>query len=223
MTLTFLTIALMVTAAVMLFITGVIVSNNPISTTLETGEKPTKKPLITIILAMICLVASVFTWAQARENIQTTYHLTEDQATSLTNWEYVTLPMHTALEANIPLDADNTPDLDALSGKIIVFIKPLCGDCEAVHHDLMQLKTQRPDIVFVNTQSPAGKILIQEYTISEVPSAVYITLGETQNYYKYVLYEDDLDYVDPDGTRHYKTVYAEDSMLQLLQAQDAGW
>lgn len=73
-------------------------------------------------------------------------------------------------------------------GRIIVFYKDGCPDCEATMEQIETAMQNADDVIFLNTQSNTGKKIRERYPIHEVPSAIYIHKND-ENYTSYVLYK----------------------------------
>jgi hypothetical protein len=68
---------------------------------------------------------------------------------------------------------------DDLTGKIIIYVKYGCPDCEGIHDDLLSYLERsslknKEDYYFVSTRSKKGKELLAKYEVFDVPAAVYI-------------------------------------------------
>lgn len=84
-------------------------------------------------------------------------------------------------------------------GHIIVFYKDGCPDCEATMNQIETAMQNADDVIFLNTQSDAGKKIREKYPIHEVPSAVYIHKND-ENYTSYVLYKKTENGIETDFT-----------------------
>ena len=116
--------------------------------------------------------------------------------------------MFTGIEKSpIPDKYDETK----AKGKILLFYKFGCNDCEAIYDDLSKTVSDA-DVLWISTRSDTGKKLVEEYKIEEVPSGVYVrenAYNDALPYTKKLLYT-----VNADGeTKFDKT--AIDRLLYL--------
>lgn len=75
-------------------------------------------------------------------------------------------------------------DYNELKGKIILYFRFGCQDCEDVYEDLSrQIEPVKDDVYWVSTRSEQGEKLRETYPVDHVPSLVYIsTTGEAFKY-----------------------------------------
>lgn len=94
-------------------------------------------------------------------------------------------------------EEDEIPD--DLSGKIILYYRFGCYDCEALYDELSSLVSDA-DVYWVSTRSRQGKALRSRYPVQYVPSGVYISIDGTKNF-THVLYgtRDGIPYLDYDA------------------------
>lgn len=109
---------------------------------------------------------------------------------------------------------------DNLSGKIIIYFRFGCEDCDAVHDELMSMHNSldnKDDIYFVSTRSDAAQTVLQDYPVSEVPMAIYVynTPVNGASYAHVFLYE-------PANKDTEKSVFIADNLEQLLLLQKEG-
>ena len=88
---------------------------------------------------------------------------------------------------------------DDLSGKIIIYYRFGCSDCEALYEDLSDALFGS-DFLWVSTRSRQGKALRSRYPVQYVPSGVYISTDGTENF-THVLYgtRDGIPYLNYDA------------------------
>lgn len=208
-------------AAILLLLRAIIAMRAGAPPGLTQSDSRSALPLIA---AIACIIVSTLSWTAYKQQVIQDYCLTEKQQAMLSEWNYATLPLKTIRQSDaLPVTDTGPADTNSLRGRILIFIKPMCKDCAAIHDDLLNIKAEHPDILFVNTQSPTGRQLVQHFLITDVPSAVYVSLDSDENYYRYSLYQTVLTNTNPDGTQHHDVVYDPDPMPQLLQMQTGGW
>ena len=94
---------------------------------------------------------------------------------------------------------DTIADKD-VKGKILLFYKFGCKDCETIYDELQE-STKDADVLWVSTRSEEGKKLVEAYGIVEVPTGIYIrnnAYNDALPYTKKLLYK-----VDEDGNSQY--------------------
>ena len=103
-------------------------------------------------------------------------------------------------------------DETTAKGKILIFYRFGCSDCEAVYDDLSKAVSDA-DVLWISTRSDTGKKLVEEYKIEEVPSGVYVRENAYNNalpYTKKLLYT-----VNADG----ETEFDKTAIERLLYLQ----
>lgn len=125
------------------------------------------------IAAMLALYACIFTYS-AKMSVDGIRHGVYDPDTTLRE-----------ISERLPVTPEESAVPDDVSGKLLVYFRFGCSDCEAVYNSLYSELKNIPDVYYVSTRSEHGLELLQRYPVEETPSAVYVY---------------------PDGTRFAKSV-----------------
>lgn len=120
--------------------------------------------------------------------------------------------MMTGIE-NTPIE-DKLPE--NLKGKIILYYKFGCKDCEAIYKDLHAATKDNKNIYWVSTQSKQGEKLRKDYPTDVVPSGVYI---RQDDYDGSVAFTHKTLYTEDENG---KTILDETSLNRLLYLQSEG-
>lgn len=105
----------------------------------------------------------------------------------------------------------NNKNLDK-NGNIIIYYRFGCKDCEAIYKDLNSFKKNNNNIYWVATKSNNGKVLLQKYPVSEVPSGIIIQ--NNNDYTQYALYKT----ISENEKDHY-TIVDQTALNRLLELQ----
>ncbi len=62
---------------------------------------------------------------------------------------------------------------DDRSGKLIIYFRFGCGDCEAVYPELSE-RLDGQEVYYISTRSVKGRELLDAYPVPETPSALYV-------------------------------------------------
>ena len=96
-------------------------------------------------------------------------------------------------------------DKNELKGKLIMYYKFGCPDCNGIYTEWTQMTNNVPNLYWVSTRSKQGKELLDIYPVQEVPAGIYIKQDGT--YIAYVLY---------DKTKTGEITFQKDYMDKLL-------
>lgn len=66
-----------------------------------------------------------------------------------------------------------------INNKIIVLYRTDCPACLATHQDVDKTLKPYGKVYYINSRSPEGKHLVQQYKVQYVPSVLYITKDQT--------------------------------------------
>lgn len=165
--------ALLISAAVLLICAGILVFR---TYRRKRGGTPTVPEKTDAALCGICiLVTGLALW------------LSMTKATAIRHGDYnAPLSVSRAITAiEYSPEEDVLPeDYNELKGKIILYFRFGCQDCEDVYEDLSrQIEPVKDDVYWVSTRSEQGEKLRETYPVDHVPSLVYIsTTGEAFKY-----------------------------------------
>lgn len=102
---------------------------------------------------------------------------------------------------------------DDTKGSIIILYKFDCDDCKAIYNDLSDALKDNENIYWISSTSKQGKKLTEEFTVSEVPTGLYMRYNDYNGSIKAVKYE--LAATDNNNT----TILNETSLNRLLYLQ----
>lgn len=165
--------ALLISAAVLLICAGILVFRT--YRRKRGGTVPVPEKIDAALCGICILVTGLALW------------LGMTKATAIRHGDYnAPLSVSRAITAiEYSPEEDVLPDdYSELKGKIILYFRFGCQDCEDVYEDLSrQIEPVRDDVYWVSTRSEQGERLRETYPVDHVPSLVYIsTTGEAFKY-----------------------------------------
>lgn len=125
--------------------------------------------LCNMIISIVAALACVFT-AAIYNKIAIDYGAYGDYQSTLTPGMISQMPYYSFID-----QSNNLPD--DLGGKIIIYYRYNCKDCQAIHDDLLNYLTDKDttNIYFVSTRSEIGQKLVKDiFYVNEVPTAIYV-------------------------------------------------
>lgn len=78
---------------------------------------------------------------------------------------------------------------DDTKGSIIILYKFDCDDCKAIYNDLSNALKDNQNIYWIPSTSKLGKKLTEEFTVTEVPTGLYMRHNDYNGSIKAVKYE----------------------------------